>query len=109
MRFKTVHCVLLGVCLLATAVSAGIPEPDAILYGNVTLNGVPQTVADNVTVTARVDGVAQSIGSYKLGDNVPAENRYVLRMRLESLADGSTQSSNKAAVGQTAHIYIQGF
>jgi len=40
MRLISVQRVLLGVCLLGAAASAGIPEPDAILYGYVDIGGV---------------------------------------------------------------------
>ncbi len=97
----------LVVCGITAGSLAGIPEPDAILYGTVTINGTVQAALDDVTIIARIDGVPDPIGQYHMGDNSSAGDRYVLRMRLESLADGSTQSDNTALVGQTARIYAQ--
>ena len=69
---------------------AGIPEPDNVLYGPVYFDGVLQTATDPVKaeVIARVDGVTNPVGVYTMADNGDAGDNYVLRIRLESLADG---------------------
>jgi hypothetical protein len=46
---------------------AGIPEPDAILYGAVSLNGVPVQQRDAVVLRARLAG-GQEIGRFDFGD-----------------------------------------
>lgn len=89
------------------AADAGMPEPSAVLYGRVTVNGVDIHAPDDVTVLARVDGVPKAIGSYHMGDRPTAGDDYVLAMRLESLFDGSPQSDNAAVVGQTAHLVVK--
>lgn len=87
---------------------AGIPEPDLVLYGQVFFEGVLQTKADtNVSIIARVDGVTNPVGSYTMGKNAGAGDSYVLRIRLESLADGAIQSNDAALIGQTVHIIIK--
>ena len=86
---------------------AGIPQPDAVLYGQVVIDGQPVTAKDDVTVIARVAGVEKPVGVYKMGASSPAGDNYVLRIRLESLADGSPQRDNAALVGQTASIFLK--
>lgn len=85
---------------------AGIPEPSFVLHGTLAVDGQTIKATDGVTILARVDGVAEPVGTYQMGDNPAARDNYVLRIRLESLADGSGQSGNAAVVGQTAHIMI---
>jgi hypothetical protein len=101
----------------AGAALAAIPEPDYILHGKVRINGVQAQPADDIRVLARVTvprgsppvPTEQIVGSYRIGDNPSAGNRYVLRMRLENLvADGTTvQSTNAAVAGQTASLYVR--
>lgn len=86
---------------------AAIPEPDVVLYGHVSVDGIPVGADDDVTIVARVAEASQPIGSYHMGDNQGAGDLYVLRLRVESLADGSSQSVNKALVDQSAQIYVQ--
>lgn len=93
--------------IAAAAVWAGIPEPNVVLYGQVFINQLLQDAGSDLRVLARVDGVAEPIASYRMGDDGQLGDRYVLRLRLESLADGSAQSNNAAVIGQTAHLLIQ--
>ena len=98
-----------SVYLLAAALAqAGIPEPDATFYGSlhIGLQLVPQSLP--VTVLAKMnvdrpppgpspnDTNGQLVGSYRMGDNKSAGDRYVLKIKLESLADGSDQSGDAA-------------
>jgi hypothetical protein len=97
-----------GVGIVTMVAWAGIPEPDAILYGCVNLTGVRQTTADNVTVFATLGAATDpKVGSYKLGDNPAAGDRYVLRIKLETPVEGSPLSSDAASIGQTARIFAQ--
>jgi hypothetical protein len=107
LRPKTVVTFVLAVCAGTLVVFAGIPEPDAILYGRVWVDGNPIGATDDVTVIARVDEAPDPVGTYHMGDNPAAGDLYVLRLRLESVADGSTQSANAALIGQTARIFVQ--
>jgi hypothetical protein len=85
---------------------AGIPEPSLVLYGTLTVDQTTLTSSDQATVIARVSGVTLPVGSYTMGDNPAAQSNYVLRIRLESLADGSSQSDDAAVVGQTAQLFV---
>lgn len=100
-----------GLVLFVATAMAGIPEPDVVLFGDVCLNGQRVLSTSDVTILACVNCPnayeAPGIASYKMGSSTPAGNQYVLRLRLESLADGSTQSPNAAMVGQTARIFLR--
>jgi len=94
--------------------SAGIPEAGLVLYGSVTVEGQPARVGEDVAVIARVDGVPNPVGSYHMGDNPGATgvcaggaDCYELRIKVESLEPGGTQSDDAALIGQTVKIYIQ--
>ncbi|MHC4742853.1 MAG: hypothetical protein ACYS8Z_13135 [Planctomycetota bacterium] len=100
--------LLLIVLANALILQAGIPEPDLTLFGEVSVQGEPMGAHDNVSVIARVEGNPSSlVGAYVMGDNPQAGDYYILRIRLESLADGSEQSSNAALIGQTVNIYVK--
>ena len=91
----------------ARMASAGIPEPPAVLHGQVFLDGQQVQSADDVTIVARSSDVALPIGTYHMGDNAAAGDNYVLKLRIESLIDGQTQSDNAALVGQTADLFVR--
>jgi hypothetical protein len=86
---------------------AGVPQPDVIFYGKVTINGQTITASDNVSVIARVSGVPDPVGRYRMGDGGTAGDNYVLRIRLEAPVPGSPVGSNVAQVGQTVQLYIK--
>lgn len=97
-----------AICLVTVGVVvAGIPLPDTVLYGRVFIDRQLQHPNDDITVTARVDGVAEPVGQCRLGDRQAAGDNYILHIRLESLADGSIQARNAALVGQTVHLFVQ--
>ena len=52
-------------------------------------------------------GGEKEVGRYSMGDHAAAGDRYLLRIRLESLADGSEPSPDAAQVGQTALLYVK--
>lgn len=106
MRFKSLPIGVI-VILAANAVALAQPLPDVVLYGSVTLDGRTVRADDDVTLIARVDGVAEPVGSYHMGDIPGAGDHYVLRLRLESQVEGESQSDNAARVGQTVHIFVQ--
>ncbi len=106
MRAKTT--ILLIVVMNAALLQAGIPEPDMILFGEVTIGGEPIGAHDDVSIIARINGVPDSfVGAYRMGDNPLAGDYYILRIRLESLADGSSQNPNAALIGQTVYIFVK--
>lgn len=45
---------------------AAIPEPDVILYGIVSIEGVPVGAADDVTVIVRVTGIENPVAQYHM-------------------------------------------
>ena len=93
--------------MLARLASAGIPEPPVVWHGQVFLDGQQVQGADDVTIVARSSDVALPIGTYHMGDNAAAGDNYVLKLRIESLIDGQTQSDNAALVGQTADLFVR--
>ncbi|MHC4154885.1 MAG: hypothetical protein ACYST6_08195 [Planctomycetota bacterium] len=101
--------LLLIVAANATLLHAGIPEPDIILFGELTVGGQPQGAHDNVSIIARVSGDPNSfVGAYQMGDNPLAGDYYILRIRHESLADGSLlPSDNAALIDETVDIFVK--
>jgi hypothetical protein len=96
-----------GITLRATA---GIPEPDVILYGSVCIDGIRQQGSHtDVTVTATVDigGIQHVVGQYRMGDSERAGDLYVLRIRRQSGVDGSEQSTDAARAGGQVHVALQ--
>jgi hypothetical protein len=100
--------LVLIVAANATLLQAGIPEPDMTLFGQVWVGGELQDAQDNVRIIARVEDDPNSlVGAYHMGDNPLAGDYYILRIRLESLADNNPQSNNKALIGQTVDISVR--
>lgn len=60
-------CVLIMVQMGTTAVSAGIPEPDTVLYGSASVAGVPVQQRDSVLVLSRLAN-GQEIGRFDFAD-----------------------------------------
>ena len=107
MNTKRIGAAALIAAALVSAAQAGIPEPDAVLFGTVTVDGRLVTADDDVMVIARVGGVPKPAGTYTMGERESAGDNYVLRIRCESLVDGSAQSDDAALIGQTAVIYVK--
>lgn len=93
-----------GCSLVVCSAMAGIPEPDAILYGRVCLGGRAISAQEDVTILGRVAGVPEVVASYHMGDQGSAGDNYVLRIRLETPVEGFPLSPNAAAIGQTVKI-----
>ncbi len=109
---------MLGTGCGAIAAWAAVPQPDVVLYGELRVNGQLITAADtdgdgvadaDVTVIARVNPGSgdQEVGRYRIGAQLSAGNNYALRIRMESLADGTAQSADRAIRGQTVSLYIR--
>jgi hypothetical protein len=101
---RVIAIVFLGALLTVSTVRSGIPEPDVVLYGQVFVNQLLQGAGTDLTVLARADGVANPIAQYRMGENQGVGDRFVLRLRIESSADGAPQSNNAARLGQIAHL-----
>jgi hypothetical protein len=96
--------VLLALAAITTA-RATLPEPDNILYGNITIAGAPITAAQtDVAVEARrtIDGPA--IARYQMGSNPGAGNFYTLQLALESLLP--VVSTNASQTGEPLFIVV---
>ncbi len=104
MRVWRCLAVVGGCSFVLCSAIAGIPEPDAILFGRVCLGGRAINATADVTIVGRVDGVPDAVGSYRMGDQSSAGDNYVLRIRLESPVQGFPLSPNAAAIGQTVKI-----
>ena len=100
----------LALSIAATVASvglAGVPQPDAIFYGTVTINGQVITAADNVTVIGRVSGGPEPVGRYRMGEGGTAGDNYVLRVRLEAPVSGSPQNPNAARLEQELQFFVK--
>ncbi len=107
-RIPSVNLLALFMLVAATALlSAGVPQPDAIVYGQILVNGSVVTQSDNVSVIARVSGVANPVGQFRMGQSATSNDHYVLRIRLESAVTGDPINNNAARVGQIARIYVK--
>lgn len=108
MKRNTLLVALVVVSTMSLSAWAGIPEPDAILYGQILKDGVAVGADEDVTVIARREGDGNEIARYVMGGNADAGDRYVLRIPLESLVEGSPmQRTDTLLMGQTVSIYIQ--
>ncbi len=102
-----VYCAFPLICSFSFTI-ASIPEPSVLLYGTLSIGGEPVGAGDDVRLYAMVPEAPDEVGSYLMGSNVNAGNLYALQVRLESLADGTQQSNNRALVGQTVQVFAEG-
>ena len=91
-----------GILFLAGEGIAKIPEPDNIIYGPVTVNGLP-VITGEVTIT--VNGSPAPISQYSLGSDPDAVNSYILRIPIDSL---DPRNQDAARPGDQASIYLNG-
>lgn len=97
-------CMLILGCVLLTAGTglAKLAEPDNIIYGPVTLNGVPVTTGE---VTLTINGSVAPLARYTLGSNTATANVYILRVPLDSYAPKDPEAAQQ---GEMAGIYLNG-
>jgi len=101
-----ISCVAVMAATCAAAFG-GIPVPDAVLYGSVRIDCRPVSSSADVTVVARVDGVADPVGNgYFVADGQGGFS-YVLNIQLESTVDGLPRSPGTARAQDTVHIYVK--
>lgn len=68
-----------------TRLVAGLPEPDVLVYGTVTLDGMAVSGADTgVAIEARRSATGPVVASYRMGSSDQAGDAYVLRLAMES-------------------------
>ena len=86
MRGEAIHRLLLTALLLASAFSARaeLPEPDNIIYGVITRNGLPVHATDtDVVLEARRNSDGTVVASYRMGDSARSGDNFTLRVPLE--------------------------
>lgn len=111
--------VLFGAVVMVNAAPsvAGIPEPDAVLFGHVCLGNGSATDQSNLTVIAKADvgGTVTEVGRYQMGDLASANDCdgdtdcYVLRVRLESVPTDTTAGGNAVVIAKGTVPQIQVF
>jgi len=109
MKRQMLMVLILFANMHVCATWAQIPEPDAILYGIVRIDGIPRAAGDDVSVIARAAGVEEAVCAYHLGDDENAGDSYVLRIRLESLTDGTGKivfQDTDILIDQSVAIYV---
>ena len=97
--------------LLAQSAVAALPEPDAIYYGKLSLDGFPLSAGQVVTAQVAADVLdAYTMGSIPgLGGAVTGEgNFYRLRIGLEHLLAGDPPSPGIGSLGTQAIVYVDG-
>lgn len=76
---------LLLAATLARSSTAGLPEPDAVLWGTLTLDGTPITAQrTDVLLLARDPESNTTLASYRMGASPAAGDHFVLRIPLQS-------------------------
>ncbi len=80
-----------------------MPQVDFTLYGRAMVEGKELTRSDtNYIITLEVDGV--ELVRYAMGSSASYEDFYVLKVPMDS----DPQVSNKAYMGDTADVFING-
>lgn len=108
-----VRSLNLAVLAIVTAVgaSASLPLPDAVIMGELRINGqlIPATRTDVQIIARRiVSGQPENeVGRYRMGERAPLGARYAVRIRMESLVDGSQASSDAVTVGRLVRLFVQ--
>ncbi|MBE0486997.1 choice-of-anchor U domain-containing protein [Marinobacter sp.] len=83
--FRAVAMGLAPLMLIAHSSLAAIPEPDNLLYGTVSLDGSPVTASDtNVSLVLEYQG--HILDRYTMGEDPAAQDRYVLSIPVDSIA-----------------------
>ncbi|MBI5632117.1 MAG: putative metal-binding motif-containing protein [Nitrospirae bacterium] len=95
--------LILGCFLLSAGTGlAKLSEPDNIIYGPVTLNGVPVNTGE---ITLTINGNAAPLARYALGSNAGTANVYILRVPLDSYAPKDPEAAEQ---GEVASIFLSG-
>ena len=77
--------------LPAAVALAVIPEPDNIIFGDITLDGVAIT-ATNTDVSIVVEYADKELASYTMGSKELANNKYLLEISLDSILQRNESS-----------------
>ena len=92
-----------ALCALSFRAHAVLPEPDNVVFGAVTRDGVSVTAADfDVVIEVRRTPTGPPIASYAMGTNPRLGDFYSVRVKLESLTprldDAATQTNDRVYV-----------
>lgn len=103
---RSAHFALLALLtLFAKTASAGLSEPDNLLYGCIALdNQVVTSGRTDVVIEARRTLNGPAIARYRMGSNARLFNFYALRLSLESLPP--VTSPNASQTGQQVTIVV---
>jgi len=106
---RTREYVLIVACVAVFSASSfgGVPLPDAVLYGSVTIDCRPVSSGADVKVVARVDGVTDPVGTGYFVANALGGDSHVLNIKLESGVDSAPRSAGTARVQDLVHIYVK--
>lgn len=92
-------------CAALPNAHATISEPDNILYGNITLDGVLLTAArTDVVIEARRTTNGPAIASYRMGGDSAIGNYYSLRLAVESVTP--VLNTNASQISQSVFIVV---
>lgn len=111
MNHRTRTACLAIVAALSSAALAGIPLPDGVVVGELRINGqlIPRTRSDVQVIARRLVGGSPSneVGRYRMGGRAPIGDRFAVRVRMESLADGSQPAANALRAGESVRLFVQ--
>ncbi|HEY5909490.1 MAG TPA: hypothetical protein VJA21_02680 [Verrucomicrobiae bacterium] len=93
------------IALLATTASAGLPEPDNLLYGSIRLDNALVTAArTDVVIEARRTLSGPAISRYRMGTSPAMGDLYVLRLQLESVPP--IADPNSSQISDTLFVVV---
>jgi len=96
---------ILALCAATLPAHATLSEPDNVLYGNISIDGVPVTAArTDVVIEARRTLNGPAIASYRIGTSSTLGGLYALRLQLESVAP--LAGTNSSQVADTLFIVV---
>ena len=101
-RKSATVCVI---ALFAGVSHAAIPEPDNILYGNITLDNTLVTAdRTDVVIEARRQTNGPAIASYQMGSDASLGNLYALNLTIESVTP--ITDTNASQISDTLFIVV---
>ena len=105
MKTRMITCAI--ALLMSATAGADIAQPDAIVFGTLSIDGQGVDTNSAYTVIARVAGFDDPVSVYRMGDHPAAGTRYVLHFPHAVQADGKTPSSDSPQAGALAKIHVR--
>lgn len=97
--------------LLVAAAPAGLPLPDAVIVGELRIDGVliPATRSDVAIIARRVvaGSATSEVGRYTMGARGSIGDKFTVRVRMESLANNTAAAANAIRVGDTIRLFVK--